>query len=182
MPALCVHLHAYACRAALQTGVEDPFTKQRAEKRERVKKQEKQQLANLKVRWLAGVGCGNKQQANARHARSVLQLSMGGKVAAAAHVAVLFKPAGGGQGGRQRRTTTHAAAGGSAAGARQGAARKAQRAQTRGEGFLDGCSQCGRLTRLETASSLAPPAWQPHGQAACLRDTGAPAKAPATAS
>ncbi|KAI7840975.1 hypothetical protein COHA_005204 [Chlorella ohadii] len=37
-----------------QTGVEDPFTKQRAEKRERVKKQEKQQLANLKVRWLAG--------------------------------------------------------------------------------------------------------------------------------
>lgn len=38
----------------LQTGVEDPFTRQRAEKRERVKKQEKQQLANLKVRCLGG--------------------------------------------------------------------------------------------------------------------------------
>lgn len=41
--------------AALQTGVEDPFTRQRAEKRERVKKQEKQQLANLKVRLPVGL-------------------------------------------------------------------------------------------------------------------------------
>lgn len=37
-----------------QTGVEDPFTRQRAEKRERVKKQEKQQLANLKAAAKAG--------------------------------------------------------------------------------------------------------------------------------
>ena len=37
---------------------EDPFTKQRQEKRERVKKNEAQQLANLKAAAKAGGGAG----------------------------------------------------------------------------------------------------------------------------
>lgn len=49
---MAVACHGLA-RCALQPG-EDPFTKQRQEKKERIRKQEKQQLANLKAAAKAG--------------------------------------------------------------------------------------------------------------------------------
>ena len=44
----------YCCFLLLLQQGEDPFTKQRQEKRERVRKQEKQQLSNLKAAAKAG--------------------------------------------------------------------------------------------------------------------------------